>query len=84
VVAVTGPVLRLPLVPKSPFQPPEAVHEVALFELHVSVDTPPLLIVVFATLRETVGSSFLDGLTAPPHAASSSDAPTGIQLVRSR
>ena len=79
-VAVTGPVLRLPLVPTSPLQSPEAVHEVALFELQVSVETPPLLIVVCAALSETVGRPLWVGLTVPPHAASSSsDAPTGTQ-----
>ena len=42
-VAVSAPVLWLPLVASAPLQPPEAVHDVALVELHVSVDAPPLL-----------------------------------------
>ena len=39
---VRAPVLWLPLVALAPLQPPVAVHEVALVELHVSVDAPPL------------------------------------------
>ena len=42
VVAVTGPVLWLPLVATDPLQPPDAVQDVALIELHVSVDAPPV------------------------------------------
>jgi hypothetical protein len=42
VAAESGPVLWLPLVALVPFQFPEAVHEVALVELHVSVEAPPL------------------------------------------
>ncbi len=41
-VAVSGAVPCVPIVALVPFQPPEAVHEVALVELHVSVEVPPL------------------------------------------
>ena len=41
-VAVSAPVLCVPLVALAPLQPPEAVHDVALVELHVSVEAPPL------------------------------------------
>ena len=42
VVAASGPVLWLPLAALLPFQPPEAMHEVALVEIQVSVEAPPL------------------------------------------
>ena len=38
VVAVRAPVLCVPLVALLPPQPPEAVHDVALVELQVSVE----------------------------------------------
>jgi hypothetical protein len=41
VLALTGPVLELPLAVRLPLHPPEAVHAVALVELQVSVDEPP-------------------------------------------
>ena len=37
-----APVLCVPLVALAPLQPPVAVHEVALVELQVSVEAPPL------------------------------------------
>ena len=49
VVAVRALVLWLPLVASAPLQPPEAVHDVALVELHVSVEAaPPATAVGFA------------------------------------
>ena len=53
---MSAPVLCVPLAPSAPVQPPEAVHEVALVELHVSVDAAPLAIVVGAALSDAVGS----------------------------
>jgi hypothetical protein len=38
---VSAPVLCVPLVGREPLQPPEAVQEVALAELHVRVEAPP-------------------------------------------
>ena len=56
VFAVSAPVDWLPLVAFAPANvPPEAVHEVALVELHVSVDVPPLAIVVGLAVRVAVG-----------------------------
>jgi len=47
VVVVKAPVLWLPLVAFAPANvPPVALHDVALVELQVSVDVPPLAIVV--------------------------------------
>jgi hypothetical protein len=42
VLVVRALVLWLPLGALAPLQPPEAVQEVALVEVHVNVDTPPL------------------------------------------
>jgi hypothetical protein len=39
-----------------PVQPPEAVHEVAFVELHVSVDVPPLAMTVGFAVNVTVGA----------------------------
>jgi hypothetical protein len=41
VLAVRAPVLCVPLVALIPLQPPDAVHEVALVELHFSVEAAP-------------------------------------------
>jgi hypothetical protein len=41
-VAVSAPVLWPPLVDLVPLQPPDAIHEVALVEFHVSVEAPPV------------------------------------------
>jgi hypothetical protein len=56
VVAVTAPVLCVPLVPFVPLQPPVAVHEVALVELQVSVDAAPLATEVGFAVNVTVGA----------------------------
>jgi hypothetical protein len=42
VVAASAPVLRVPPVASVPLQPPEAAQDVALLELQVSVEEPPL------------------------------------------
>jgi hypothetical protein len=44
VFVVRAPVLWLPLVASAPVQPPDAVHDVALVELHVNMEAPPLAI----------------------------------------
>jgi hypothetical protein len=56
VVTVRAPVLCVPLVPLVPLQPPDAVHEVALVELHVSVEAPPLATEVGFAVNVTVGA----------------------------
>jgi hypothetical protein len=79
---VIAPVLCVPLVALLPVQPPEAVHEVALVELHVSVEVPPLAIDVGAAPRDAVGTAtVMDGLTPlpRPHAASKSAAPASAK-----
>ena len=71
-----APVLCVPLVALAPLQAPEAVHEVALVELHVSVELPPLPIDVGAAPRDAVGAvTGMDGPLLPPHAASKSAEP---------
>lgn len=67
--------LSVPLVVLEPLQPPEAMHDVAFVELHVSVEAPPLLTELCSAVIETVGGgSLVDGLTVTPQAANSRDA----------
>lgn len=54
VVVESAPVLWLPLAASAPLQPPEAAHDVALIELHVSVVAVPLLTVDWAALNDAV------------------------------
>ena len=78
VVAVSAPVLWLPLVASAPRQPPDPVHDIASVELHVSIVAPPLPTVDCAALRDAVGC--VKGVTpTPPHAANSRDAPAGTK-----
>jgi hypothetical protein len=56
VVAVSGPVLWLPLEALVPLQPPEAVHAVALVELHVRIEPAPRTTVVGFAARITVAA----------------------------
>jgi hypothetical protein len=56
VVLLSAPVDQVPLVATGPLQPPEAVHVVALLELQVSVDIPPLATVAGEAVRVTVGA----------------------------
>jgi hypothetical protein len=56
-LAVMAPVLWLPLVGNAPLQPPEAVHEVALVELHVSLDVPPGATIVGFAVKLAVGTA---------------------------
>ena len=46
----------MPLVALVPLQPPVAVHEVALVELHVSVEAAPLATEVGFAVSVTVGA----------------------------
>ncbi len=65
---VNGPVLGMPLVGKVPLQPPDAVHDVALLEVHVSVEDPPAAIVAGDAVSETVGTGGGGAPAPPPHA----------------
>jgi predicted acyl esterase len=55
VLAVRAPVLCVPLVAFVPLQPPEAVQDVALVELQVSVDAAPLTTLVGLADSAAVG-----------------------------
>ena len=57
---VSAPVLCEPDVALAPFQPPEAVHDVVLVELHVRVDEPPEVIEVGEAVKVTVGMGTLE------------------------
>jgi hypothetical protein len=61
-LVVNAPVLCEPDVATDPLQLPEALHEVALVELHVSVLLPPLLTDIGDAESETVGA----GVDPPP------------------
>src|SRR4051812_15204641 len=56
VVVVSAAVLWLPAVAFVPLQPPDAVHDVALREVHVSVLAAPLATMVGAADSVTVGA----------------------------
>ena len=45
----------MPLLANAPPQPPEAVHDVALVELHISVEVPPLATVDGSAVKLAVG-----------------------------
>ena len=55
--AVMAPVLRVPLLGNAPLQAPEAVHAVALVELHISVEAPPAATIAGFTVRVAVGAA---------------------------
>ena len=55
VVAATAPVSWLPLVASVPLHPPVAAHEVALLDVHVSVDVAPCETVVGFAVSVTAG-----------------------------
>ena len=79
-----APVLWVPLVALAPPQPPEAAHEVALVELQVSVEAPPLLTAVGAALMDAVGFGSIEFLLPSPHAAMSSDTQAGTNRNANR
>ena len=71
-----APVLCVPLVPLAPLQPPEAVQDVALVELHVSVDAAPLATEVGFAVSVTVGA----GITVTVAVATLLVPPVPLQL----
>jgi hypothetical protein len=54
VLALSAPLDCEPLIALLPDQPPEAAHDVALVDDHVSVDAPPLATVLGLALKPTV------------------------------
>jgi hypothetical protein len=90
---MSAPVDWLPLVAFAPANvPPEAVHEVALVEFQVSVDVPPLAIVVGLAVSNAVGAGGFGGgfvvagadPDPPPQAARSRAAPMVIPGPKQR
>ena len=71
-LAVSAPVDCEPLTGLVPDQPPEAVQEVALVEVHVNVELPPLATVLGLAPRLTVAVffgltvTFVDWAAVPP------------------
>ena len=53
----------MPLAAFVPLQPPEAVQDVALVEVQVSVDDPPLAMVVGLATRVAVGTGLVVTVT---------------------
>ena len=53
----------VPLAAFVPLQPPEAVHDVALVELHVRVDDPPLAMVGGLAIRVAAGTGLVVTVT---------------------
>jgi hypothetical protein len=77
----------VPLAANVPLQPPEAVHDVALVELQVSVEDPALTTELGLAASEAVGGGGLVVTGAdpdPPQAARSSAAPVVITAARQR
>jgi len=68
---LSGPVDSLPEVPLAPDHAPVAEHDVALVELHVSVEAAPFATEAGLAPRDTVAAAG-DSSLAPPHAASMS------------
>jgi hypothetical protein len=71
VLAVSAPVLCVPLAVFVPLQPSEAVQDVALVELQVNMDVPPLAIVVGLAVSVAVGAGAMvtvavAGVLVPP------------------
>jgi len=69
VVALSAPVLVLPLVGSFPDQPPVALQLVALPEDQLSVADPPLLTLVGFALKLTVGLAGAETLTVTDRVA---------------
>jgi hypothetical protein len=59
-----APVEALPAVGSEPLQLPDAVHEVALVELQLSAEVPPLVTPVGVTVKPTVGAGGGGGTAA--------------------
>jgi len=66
VVALSGPVLALPLVGSLPDHPPEAVQPLALLDDQLSVEDSPFLTLPGFALIETVGAEDSVGGTSCP------------------
>ena len=63
---LVGDATRVPLVGFAPVHPPEAVHEVALVEDQVTVETLPDVMLVGLAEIVTVGGGVVGGGILPP------------------
>ena len=83
VLDVRAPVLAVPLVVLVPLQPPEAVHEVALVELHVKLAAPPLSTTVVDALSTAVGAggTGVAGVDPEPPQATNANAAALVNAV---
>ena len=68
-MALSAPVLQLPLIPSLPDHPPEAVQLVAFVEDQLKVEADPLVTVPGLALRLTVGLTGAETLTVADCAA---------------
>lgn len=57
VVLLSAPVDHEPLVARPPLQPPDAAHAAAFFEVHSSVELPPIDTVEGVAVRVTSGAA---------------------------
>ena len=79
VLVVNAPVFTAPLAGFVPLQPPEAVHDVALVELQVSVEVPPLAIRLWLAVSVAVGKG-LAGVTVTVAPAAALVPPEPVQV----
>lgn len=79
-MALSAPVLALPLVGSFPDHPPEAAQLVAFVEDQLSMADPPLLTLVGAAERLTVGAA-VAALTVIANAGSEADALPSLTLI---
>jgi hypothetical protein len=77
VLVARAPVLCVPLRDLVPLQPPEPIQDVAFVELQVNSEASSALTLLCEAVSAAVGSGLTAvGLSPPPHATSSSNAPT--------
>jgi hypothetical protein len=76
---VIGEVAWVPAAASVPFHPPEAVQEVALVELQVSVAAAPFATTFDCALRLAVGTG--GGADPPPQALIASDNPSHQRFI---
>ena len=76
-----GETARVPLVAFVPVQPPPAVHEVALVEDQLAIETWPEVMLVGLAENATVGGAAGEELAVPPHKSKSILATTGGKLL---
>jgi hypothetical protein len=80
VVAVKPLVTCVPIVPKLPLQPPEAVQDVAFVELQVKVDVAPAATVVGFAVNSAVGAGGVVGSTVTVAIAAGLVPPAPLQV----